>query len=181
MRQAAGGQDLPLEDSAGPEGGVPHGRFDSIFVPLNTSRITVSKYFLWYWVKMLCLVWVHSFTRGIFMPDGVVTMCLSHLGDCPTSPSLAFACRRGSATWWGEKILDMMRWGEKMELLGIFKALEHGWSAEDSSPNIFLKQEDPLTFHRWSCASKAFNITTFSGTQSTKQLMPSGGGEVLGR
>ena len=35
-----------------------------------------------------------------------------------------------------------------MELPGIFKALEHGWSAEDSSPNIFLKQEDPLTFHR---------------------------------
>jgi len=28
------------------------------------------------------------------------------------------------------------------------EALEHGWSAEDSSPNIFLKPEDLLTFHR---------------------------------
>ena len=33
-------------------------------------------------------------------------------------------------------------------MMQFFKALEHGWSAEDSSPNIFLKPDDPLTFHR---------------------------------
>ena len=81
----------------------------------------------------------------------------------------------------------------------LFQALEHGWSAEDSSPNIFLKPEDLLTFHRWLYISwdsivmhhglppqrkpllKIFihHISFSLGTQCTKQLMQFGAEVVL--
>ena len=32
--------------------------------------------------------------------------------------------------------------------MGAEEQVEHSWSQEDSSPNIYIKPEDPLTFHR---------------------------------